>query len=252
MIKYFLVLFFLSSCSLVGFDFFSDFETVVINLPEIPTEKKELFSFSSWSVSYFDKNNKQIKKNLPLWQKELTLHVIKNQINPILITAELANSNIQFMPAGAIYPYDSINKRLTASWKNGFATQIADSILRNSADPEDSRKFLMFFNWQRLQENIQEFTNPWLLDEKRIIDAITQAKVSVYTFKKKPTKNIPLPNSIEKSLFYTFMEAPQIEAEIEILTDITETTQIFGQEKIYLIQQSLTEKILMQTIDYLP
>ncbi|MGL4986942.1 MAG: hypothetical protein ACRC5H_07390 [Treponemataceae bacterium] len=250
MYKFFVFLFFLTSCSVEGFDFFSGFETVVIALPEIPSEKREIFSFSQWSVSYFDQNHKRVKKSLPPWQKDITLHLPKNQINPILVTVELLNSRTHFMPAGCLYPYDSVNKKMNATWHNGFATQIADTFLRNSDNYEQAGYFLMQFNWLRLQEKVQEFENPWLLDDKKIIDAIAQRKVSIYSFKEKSTKKIDIPAIIAQPIFYAFMPFSKIESEIEIFAQPHEITPIFANGTIYSFQSVASGKVIIQHNDF--
>ena len=140
-----------------------NFSTKTLN--ELQDEQKIL------KVLFIDSEN-QIKeytfsKDIKLQKKNLfTLPLVQNQLTPILVYFE------GFLePFGTIYPIST-----EISSKNGFAGKILFRLLNEtkSTNPKLLKKYFSYFNWQRFLEAVNNYENPWMLNQEIILEGISQ------------------------------------------------------------------------------
>ena len=108
----------------------------------------------------------------------VTLEIRRGRVNPVLVYP-LEDRNIVGKPLGAVYPYNDM-----VTEKNGFAAFIAWSVFcLADGDPGAVHEYISYFNWEKLEEDLEEYGNPWELDCEAIIKNIADG-----TFRKTDLK----------------------------------------------------------------
>ncbi len=129
-------------------------------------------------IIYLDE--KAEKKVLPLsdiHKDTITLNIKKNRLTPVL----LFSSSVDAEPLGCIYPFST-----TLSIHGGFTSWILYRLLIASNNQIDlTHNYLSHFNWERFMQTIQEYENPWILNQDLIIENIADKTFNMYSIKEK-------------------------------------------------------------------
>jgi hypothetical protein len=141
---------------------------------------------------------------LPPAAGSVTVTLDKNQCAPFLfypLTSTLPEETGEelplrfFAPAGYIYPSGT-----NATWRDGFGTNLCLDLLSQTSPgqtAEQRRAFCNRFNWQRFSDEVEALEqaaaddissintpfNPWNLNRKKIITAVSAGKFTKTTLK---------------------------------------------------------------------
>lgn len=155
--------------------------------PLLPKQKAVHFNLSSITKTtgassndvmlYIDKNFKTQKISISSNTEHITLNLSSNHLYPILFLS----NNSQIKPYGCIYPFST---KLTS--KSGFTSFILYRFLTLSeGNKHDIYKYAAHFNWQYLDQKIQQWNNPWEIDAEYLLIQIKNGTFTARAIKKK-------------------------------------------------------------------
>ena len=167
-------------------------EELIFSLPEWPPKNAGSNPYPklyTWKIEI-----NQVGKVLSFYQKEgdFCVTFFKNQ--PASITAlpitllDDGERTSYFYPAGFLYPSSYQAEKNSLTWEEGFSAQLIHKIVCSQEETGVSSnrllKFLLSFNWKKLQENINSkieksieeedkaVFNPWQINSDKLLDNI--------------------------------------------------------------------------------
>lgn len=245
-------------------------ESVTIKLPAWNIQD---FSLCKWKIeiqSSYYKDKFYISTNM----NSFTISITKNA--PLSITAtpviKLNDSNkftYFFKPAGIIYPFsdDYDSNFIQMNWEEGFSAFIMQQLFKSTDKSNETLKFIHSFNWKRFNETIKtqiqeslnnednNFFNPWLIDYESIIDNLCSRKFSINLIKNKNCLcininelNLPITTQNLK-IYSSFLPENDFIQQNNKLTISSIKINLFATEKnCLLIQYSNLKKISSQEV----
>ena len=189
-----------------------------------------------------------------------------------------------FKPAGALYPYfaggDFYSGKVCCqlSWEGGFSADAMQKIIRNRKESglssEELKRFLMQFNWKKMQEKINQnieqsilsfesqgeskpkFYNPWHIDSALLLEKLSSAIFesrylnTSYVF---TVEEELVGLQQDKTLLSSFLPENQIIQKYHLLTLKKNTPQAYIIENTYAVTLSASSaKKLSADLSYLP
>jgi len=153
------------SCNFESYQYVQKVSFSAKDIDSLQTEKKIL------KILFIDAENQIREYYFPevantKEDNSFTLPLVQNQLTPILVFFE------DFLePWGTIYPFST-----EISYKKGFAGKILFRLLNEtkSTNPKLLKKYFSYFNWQRFLEAVNNYENPWMLNQEIILEGISQ------------------------------------------------------------------------------
>lgn len=114
------------------------------------------------------------ENQLDFSQQCFSLLLTQNQLTPVLVYFE----NEPF-PYGAIYPYST-----EFSKHQGFSSRILFRFLNETQTTNKNllRKHISFFNWEKFNEKVKTYENPWDLNQEILLEALAGKTFSAKSF----------------------------------------------------------------------
>lgn len=174
----FAICFFQCGCSFQEFQKKISTEKIIINLTSVNSETSKCLK-----IVWIDEceNVQEIfisELNSNEEQSKITLTLCKNSVTPILVYYDNTKN-----PFGFIYPYEQ-----EISFYGGFSSRILFRLLTDTYEKFGSKKqirqYCNYFNWEKFNEKIKAFEDPWELNQLLILESIGNASFSTYTLQK--------------------------------------------------------------------
>lgn len=199
---------------------FSQTETVSFLLPAWPPHNAENTSYPvlvRWEIRWHDGyTSGQIQTDAGC--SAVRLEIQRNI--PCAVTARPVTirgntEELFFFPAGCMYPFTE-----SVAWEDGFAAATAYRLYAESATDHNSTEnaqFLAQFNWERfitqlhIAETEDTAFNPWLIDEKKLEEAIAARTFSVSLLHVKKNKTLNSSRILRTASAYLPAENKQTE-----------------------------------------
>ena len=168
--------------------FFTD--DITFTFPEWPPEKDDYPELAFWKITICS-NNQTVVKTCSPETKELDFTISKNSLFCITVLPVTYNEKFTcsfFYCAGAVYPFmKTHNDVIPITWKQGFTSDVIQTLYRGSTSGIRKEAFLMSFNWTKFIDTIKykEDFNPWLCDKTKIVTAIAGKSFNVNLFNQK-------------------------------------------------------------------
>jgi len=181
----YLFILFLFFCT--GCDFYSEYNSIHVLMPEIPGHWYRRFGEIYFTLYYPDINGEMITSVLAPGENECTINLSKIMNCPIIVQPYGAGFTLK--PAGAVYPWhmDMQERVLHVTWEHGFTARLLKECYEIGFD-------ISRFNAQRLMSEINDKSegDPWKLDFHYITEKIAGGNFRVTDIKPLPVKDFRL------------------------------------------------------------
>jgi hypothetical protein len=174
-----------------------------VELPSLPPEWEEVLGAAQWRVEWIDPQG-TIRSLETDGVQGVDLELIETWPNPVLAYPCWPDRDIApgiFRPAGALYPFDVREGRISLSWKGGveawFYRCLREAPARNSGETGNRRPEL--FDWPRFRALLESSdidakasADLWLPDWQAIADKTLQSGFDKKRIKPRAVEELPL------------------------------------------------------------
>lgn len=170
-------------------------EELTVHIPPLP-ESASLYAglIKGMKLIWYDDQSQICSKILPAGSTYL-ICVCKNVVTPVLVWPVYSDQDF-FLPAGAVYPEQASEGIVNLSWNNGTCAQVLYTLLQdNTQTLEEKRHFCSYFNWGKLQTEIEKKRERRFFQIHRIAEAIASGSMSTSALKEKKSVKVELSGS---------------------------------------------------------